>query len=469
MGGFTALGSGELAARVLAFFVAAILARRLGATGFGQLAFASALTSYLILVPSLAFQDLGMRAVARSPDAAPGITASVTRIRLALSGMAVAVVSLVAMLLPLSDTMRLVVILTAVAALPQALNVAWAYKALGKNVRVGVSLVVAQVVLLTGVLVFTRTESDVATVPLLVVVSEATAAVVMIGLLWRGWPAGSFGSGARVVQGAGTAVVNRLLRTLIVTADMVLLGLLSTSAQVGIYSAAYRVCFLLTAVAAAAHVVFQPALVRAAADEQAASVVLADSLWLSWSVGFPLVAGGIVVAPELLVSLFGEPFREGHAALRVLLVSTGMLFLHGTMQGAFLARNQLRLQASILAVAAAVNLALNGLLISRLGILGAAIATVSAEAVILIGGAMVLWRWRWRPDVSILGKPLLAGLGMIIVLLLVPRSLHVMGRIALGGVAYATFLAMVRGLPPQLIRELQRLTGRGRHRGVPAP
>ena len=64
---FFSLGAGEGAARGIAFFAMALLARRLGPDAFGVLGFATAVTSYFIIAANAGLQDVASR---RSPDAA---------------------------------------------------------------------------------------------------------------------------------------------------------------------------------------------------------------------------------------------------------------------------------------------------------------------------------------------------------------------------------------------------------------
>ena len=457
---FVSLGAGELVSRVIAFIATATLTRRLGASGFGELAFAAAISGYLLLVPNAALQDLGARAVAQDPSNAARIGAEVTRVRVAISLLGTVAVSLLALGLPTSNTVKALVALSSLSVVGQALNASWVYKALERTASVGVALVITQLVTLLGVVLLIAHPGDLLRVPAVQGAGELAAAIVLLPLIWRGWRGGSFQNGVRMLRGAGTVIVNRLLRSVIVSADMILLGFLAASADVGRYSAAYRVCFLLTAIATSAHAVFQPSLLRAHDDPDAASAVLTDSVALAGTVGMPLVVGGVIVAPDLLALLFGEPFRAAEGAFRILLIGMAMLFLHGTMQPAYLARRALTVQTAVIGGAAALNLGLNAVLIVPLGIVGAAIATAAAEAVILCAHIVILSRWKWRADFRVLSKPALAVAGMGVVMYLLPASWHVVVRMTAGGVAYLILLWGLGGIPAsQLSAFPRRLPG----------
>lgn len=457
---FAALGAGEVATRVVAFAVAAILTRRIGAAGFGDLAFATAITSYLFLAPHLALGELAGRAVARSPERAGPIVASVTRVRLFVTGLGLLAVCILAVILPLSPTLKALLVLGSLGAVPQVFNVSWAYKALERTGRVGTGLILGQVILLVLVLVFVHAPGDLLRIPVLQAVAEAGMALLLIPLVLAGWSSGNVRDGLQLLRGAGAAVTNRMLRTLIITADMVMLGFLADASEVGLYAAGYRVCFLLMAIASSAHVVYQPALMRAYGDAKQASAVLTDALGLVWVIGLPLVAGGMLVAPDLLAFLFGEPFRAAHPSLRILLLSIGFLFVHGVFAGAFLARHQLGLQARIVAVAAGLNLVLNAILIPSMGIVGAATATAAAEGVILAFSVVVLYRSHWRPGLRPLLRPAIAVMGMAVGLVTMPTAWEVLVRIGIAGLIYCGLLIATGGVPRELTAIVARGVGR---------
>lgn len=444
---FFSLGAGEVGARGIAFIATALLARRLGPDAFGVLGFATAVVSYFITTANAGLQDVASREVARRREDAARIAAGVVRVRLWLGVACLLLVGALAMLLPKPATVRAVVALSALSLLPLALNTAWVYKALGRTRWVSLGLIVGQGVFAATAVLLIHGPSDLLRVPILQALGELATALLLIPLLRGVWRSGSFRDGVATLRGTGIITVSRLLRTLIVTSDVVLLSFLTDDHQVGLYSAAYRVCFLLTAVATAAHVVFLPSLTETHDDKAAGGEVLTRSLWLSWTVSLPLVVGGMILAPDLLVLLFGPEFGAGGDAFRLLLFSILLLFLHGTLHNLFLVRDRLALETAIIAGAAAGNVMLNLLLIPAHGIIGSALATVVAEAMILAAGACVVAQWGWRPDLRPLARPAIAAAAMGTVLFLIPAAVHVTVRTALGGLVYVVALGVAGGLP----------------------
>jgi O-antigen/teichoic acid export membrane protein len=159
-----------------------------------------------------------------------------------------------------------------------------------------------------------------------------------------------------------------------------------------------------------------------------------------------------------LTLLFGASFRAGSDAFRLLLASTGLLFLHGTLHNVFLVRDRLRLQAWIFGGAAGVNLVLNLLFIPRYGLVGSALATLIAEGIILTAGLAAVRSWGWRPTLAPLGRPTLAAALMAMVLLVLPAAVPVGVRIGAGGLTYVAVLGLAGGFPPE-VKRLLRFSG----------
>ena len=444
---FLALGSSEILSRGVAFLATAILARRLGVEGLGLLSFAAAVAGYFGLALTTGFGEIGAREVARHPDAALKIAADGTLIRILIAVFGAIAVAMAALLLVQAPDARIVILLSTLSLFSLAIDTSWVYKGLERNRIVAGGLLASQLIYLAGVLVFVRIPANVIRVPVIQFSGELVAAVALLWLLFRRFHRPSVRGGMALARQSGYITLSRVMRSLIVTFDVVLLGLLATRRDVGLYSAAYRICYLMMAVAVATQVVYAPSIARATLlGATAVRGVMERSVALTATVMLPLVVGAAVLADQLLALLFGGQFASGAPALRLLALSIGLLALHGTTRSVFVAHHQTKLEAMIFAVAAALNIALNFLLIPRYGIVGAAWATVAAEGLILI--ICVVWLSRLGasfPALQLL-KPLVASAVMGGALLRFGASAHVLLLIAGGAVLYLLFMLISGGI-----------------------
>jgi O-antigen/teichoic acid export membrane protein len=448
------LASGEVAARAIAFFATAYLARQLAPEGFGILGLAAAYAGYFAVAVTGGTNDTGAREVARRPADARSLAASVMAARLAVAVAAMVVLGAITLLIDKPSMVKVVILLTSLSFLTQALNTSWVYNGLQRSRRVSGALILSQVVYLGLVLWFVNGPEDVLFVPILQVAGEL-AAVVSLGvpLLTRGTRI-RLREGFRLVWDSRYLTGSKLLRVLILTLDVILISFMIGEVEVGVYTAAYRLCYLVLAIATAVQVAHLPSFSRAsAAGPGAVREVSRTAFQVSGIVGAPLVFGGIVLAHPLLRTLFGVDYAPGAPALRWLLLSMGFIFLRGNIHSLFVVFDRTRQEMRILGFAVVVNLTLNLLLIPRYGITGAAVATAAAEGSVIIAGLYALASSGIRLDLRPVGRPMLAAGLMGAVLLSLGMEWMLPVQLFTGALLYAVALVAVGGIPARAVAQ----------------
>jgi len=343
---FAGYAGGEAGSRVLAFIATVYIARRLGASAFGYLGFAAAIVAYFGRALSTGISEVGSREVARRPEAAQSIAAGGTLVRLAGAAFGAIVVVAVSTIVPEPRIGRVVLALTGLSLISIAIDTSWVYKGSGRARRVGVALLAGQAIAVVLLLLLIRAPGDVVRVPLIQFVADIAAAGYLIRpLISRAWLSPHVSEGLRLLKSSGIITLSRILRTLIVTIDVVMLGFMATSQQVGWYSAAYRIVFFAMAISYASHVAWLPAITRAVARNRTIDAEFSASLRLSVVVTLPFVVGGLMIAPQLLRAIFGEEYVPAATALQLLLVSLFFIALHGPSRNVFLAYDRLGLES----------------------------------------------------------------------------------------------------------------------------
>ncbi len=435
---FAALGPSEVLGRAAGFFATALLARKLGVDAFGYLGFAVAIISYFGVALTAGFADIGGREVARDPLSAKRLGSDATGIRLLIAAGGMAAIAIVAFAFITSPLQRAVLLLSSLSLISSALDTTWVYRGLSRNKTSALALLLAQLVYLAGVIAFVSAPRDVYRVPLIQLAGDMLAALILIALLFRGGiPRPSMSGGLALLKQSGFITASRLLRSLIVTFDVLLLGLIAGSHQVGLYTAAYRVCMFVTTIAIATHIVFLPGMTRSVSEgTESLTRVLSRSISLTTAVILPIVVGGIILARPLLVFLFGADYGAGAVAFQILLASIAVLAIHGTTHNVFIAMHQTHREALIFGGGAVVNVVLNLILIPRYQLTGAAFATLAAEGFILAASAVALYRSGLRPYISRMILPIAGAAVMAAVLLAAAGRIPLLLLIAVGGITY---------------------------------
>jgi len=170
--------------------------------------------------------------------------------------------------------------------------------------------------------------------------------------------------------------------------EVVVLGALGTSRDVGLYTIASRgaelMLFMYDAMTLAGASLFSA--IYATGDmkelQRYTSLVTKSILWIS----LPVYLGFMVIAPWFL-GLFGAEFVEGVGALRVLATTYFLSSVGGFVIIMLYMTGHQRDVAIVMGIIAVGNVALSFLLIPRLGVMGAAIA--SGTSLVLLKGTLV--------------------------------------------------------------------------------
>lgn len=391
------MSGGQVAARLIAFFGTIYLARTLGTEAFGIIGFATALCGYFSIT-STSGQGIMIREVALHPRNVASIAASVSVVRFGIAVLAFAALCAAMYFWDDAITTRYVVVLTGLVFFAVSLDVSWAFKGLEKNQMVGLALGLSQLLYVGTLLLLVSDPDDLLRVPL---AQFGGQFVVVLGLSYALYHAQritlNLAEGWRLIKSSLVLLGIKIARTLTLTFDVLLIGLLLTNAEVGIYTAAYRLCFFMRGFSISINHSYLPAFTRLYKEDPAqlsklATQMMELGIWLS----APFVVGGFLLAEPLMTTFFGAAYTDGAGAMRLLLLSIGFQFLYGTFHNLFLVAHRLRTELVVLGMGAALNIGLNLLLIPRYGILGAAVATAITDAGLVLVALGLFYQMGFR-------------------------------------------------------------------------
>ncbi|MGH7541717.1 MAG: polysaccharide biosynthesis C-terminal domain-containing protein, partial [Gemmatimonadota bacterium] len=172
-----------------------------------------------------------------------------------------------------------------------------------------------------------------------------------------------------------------------------LLGVWSTTEQVGLYNVAYRTAFIVTLVLSSVNSIAAPKFSELHSRRE--TPVLAATTRNSTRLMIMLATPALLVlvfAPEFVMSLFGREFRQGWPMLVTLALGQFVNVAAGSVGFLLIMTGEERAYRNVTLFAAFVNVGLNVALIPRLGGLGAAIATATGVAARNLGAVLVVRR-----------------------------------------------------------------------------
>lgn len=200
-------------------------------------------------------------------------------------------------------------------------------------------------------------------------------------------------------------------------ADIMLLSVLSTPEQVGLYGAAYKVVDILVSIPYMVAGLVLPILVNywsMQAKENFAST--AQAMWDAMAIAaWPILLGGWVLAKPIMIAVTGPEFAESGDILRVLLVAIVGVYWSCALTHTVIGLEKQKTLIIYYLLTALTALPVYLWLIKHYGVYGAAWGTVYSELLICACAAWRLSREKvWRINLSITMKSLLAALVMAV-------------------------------------------------------
>lgn len=257
---------------------------------------------------------------------------------------------------------------------------------------------------------------------------------------------------------------NTFILWVVNSSDRYLVGYFMQPKDVGIYNAAYVLAGVLSLALGPVQVVLFPTISHSydKGDVDKTRFYLSKSLKYLMVISIPAAFGLSALAAPLLHLLTSSEFISG--SMVVPFIALGIIFYDFyavTLYIIYIVKKTYW-EVILLSIAAVTNLAINFVLIPKLGILGAAVASFVAYLVLGVLTVIVSFRYlRFNLELPYIAKYLLASIGMAVILHILNPSnvLMVVLSIIIGIVIYVAILFAIKGFSKSeidLARELVR-------------
>ncbi|MEI6835297.1 MAG: flippase [Candidatus Falkowbacteria bacterium] len=248
--------------------------------------------------------------------------------------------------------------------------------------------------------------------------------------------------------------VTIVLNLLYLKTDTLILSLIKSPEEVGLYGAAYRIIDVLTTLPFMFAGIILPILTASWFEEKKIyfNSVLQKSFDLMAIFSLPIIAGTLVLARPIIVLVAGQEFAGSGLILKILIFALVAIFLGCMFAHGVIAINRQRKMIGAYIFVSITSLVFYLIFIPRFSYYGAAAVTIYSEAAIAFLSAYVVWRYtRFIPNLKIVGRAAMAAIIMWLGLLIIPESFYYtwLGLITSGGLSiilYLIVLYLIKGL-----------------------
>lgn len=199
--------------------------------------------------------------------------------------------------------------------------------------------------------------------------------------------------------------------------DTILISLNKGEYFVGQYQMGYKIIGTLFILATIINQAYFPSLIQnIQKSKQALQKIFhanVESMFF-WSI--PITIGGLMLADRIILFVFGAEYMPGAPAFKILMWNTIIFFASSALINVLYAFKKQRDVMTVFFVGAIANIGLNLIVIPVYGIEGAALTTIAAELMVLIGMYMKARKKVNIPLLSVMIKPIIAVIIMAIFL-----------------------------------------------------
>ncbi len=384
-----ALGISKGIAAVVALVVTAYLTRTLGPHAFGILGFGTALLSYFVLFVRLGFPVLATREIARDPSNANALAGQFLGMQLVLACVGLFVYTIIVLSIPKPAPFQAVLLIQGIGLIAHATSLEWLFLGLDRTWELASRNIASSFLHLGPILLLVHSPDD---------VTLAAAASVASLVMGSGWlllaAIRAFGRLTPRMDGATwkahlkpalPIAASTFLIAIYYNLDQVMLGFMRSETEVGWYAAGYKgvTAALIPAIVIAQSYFPSLSVVRENSEATRERMIAYARAMLL--VGIPLAVGATMFARPILVLFAGAEFEPASGAFLLLMVNVGVVYLNMIYGQPLLAWDRQAVYMYMVGGGAVMNIILNILLIPPMGIHGAALATLSSEAAVLIG------------------------------------------------------------------------------------
>jgi O-antigen/teichoic acid export membrane protein len=195
-------------------------------------------------------------------------------------------------------------------------------------------------------------------------------------------------------------------------ADTLILSLVKTQAEVGIYGAAYKVIDVLITIPFMFAGLVLPWLTASWAENNIDQFkkYCQKSFDAMAVLAIPLIVGSQLIAKDVMVLIAGKDFAPSGAVLRILIIAAGTIFLGSVFTHGVIAINKQKKIISAYIFTGLTSVIGYIIFIPKFSYLGAAWVTIYSELTIVLVSAFLLWKHtKFIPKLSAVSKSILAS------------------------------------------------------------
>jgi len=448
-------------ATLLGLVTVGILTRYLGQNGFGQFTTIQAFMQFFAIAIDLGLSLVVVQMISEAGVDVEKTTNNIFTFRLVTAIFCLGLAPIVVIFFPYDSVIKLGVALTTFSFLFSSLNQILT-GLFQKNLRmefVSLSEVASRVVLLLGVILIVWFNWGLLPVMgflglgnlvsfLILLVAARTYVKIALVFDWDVWH--------EVWRRTWPVALSIIFNLVYFKADTLILSLLKSQSEVGIYGAAYKILEVMIQFIFVFMGLILPlySFHWAAKNKEKFQQVLQKAWDFISIISFPMICGALFLARPIMTFVAGDEFAASALVFQILIFAVAAIYFSNIFTYAIVATHNQKKMIWGFAAVAVISLVGYLYFIPRYSYIGAAGMTVLTEVLVLLISAILIYReTNIRPRFIISGKALAAALFMGVILYMA-RGLNFFLEIIVAATVYFVVLCLIGGVQKETIKEI---------------
>ncbi len=399
---FVSLASAELLSKIIAFFTTVYLARTISPAGFGIIGFATAFISYFILIIDLGLDTISLKKIARNRNIIPIYVNNVLSFRILISVVIYLLLALIVLLINIEAIQKAAILLLGLNLFVQSITLDFVFQATEKIKYLSIKVISKNLLTLILVVILVRDISDVLLVVMIFVLTNLIVSIWMLmkySIIFERfkWDIDKRFINLLVAESFPLAI-SAFMISIYSNLDMIMLGVIKSETEVGIYNAVYRIFMIGILPIGVIVKIMLPLLSR-----NIEKYVLRNSLN---KYGIMLFISAICItlfififAGKILKLIYGTEYSVGIIALKLMALNINVIGISVFFGNPLTVWGKQKQYAVAITLGAIVNIFLNILLIPQYSYNGAAFATLLSE-IVVFGGVFYLFNKNFKEIIT---------------------------------------------------------------------
>lgn len=385
------LSAGEFFARLFNLITYAYLARVILPEGFGSINFAAALISFFLLAVNYGFDTAAIRDISTNPEKLSNYLINVTLTKIILALISYTVLSILVSILNTSIINQQVILIYGLSLFSNAIMMGWAYQALEETLPLTIAQLFAGVLNLIAVVILIHNSSQLIETIWILVISGFINSCLIIIFLYKYVNPTNLIIDPKLIKNlfkeSSPIALSLIMICIYYNLDQVMLGFMASKTDVAFYSAGYKIFLVAIIPSSIILNAFFPQLSKAKDDIAARSELMKKYSVLMFGGGMFIAMIGILFSEQIILNVFGTLYKESVLLFSILMINSILVFINMTYGNPLLAWKMDKKYLIAISAGAFSNIILNFLLIPYHHAIGAVIATICSEVLVLFGVA----------------------------------------------------------------------------------